>query len=147
MSFLSSEPFDYGSDVFTQQLRLLGESYNWVPYEDIHSASMDIFAEKYGRGRVVLAQFLAMVIDQNSTSKQAMAGWYLLYSSIRQKRDELIAHGCDLEGQYRILTETYAVIVERHKFAFYQIEHYFNSNVPSICNNYKSTTEECAPLP
>ena len=94
MSFLSNNPFEYGTHEFTNQLQLLANRGGWVPYENIHQASVDIFREKYGDGRLVLAQFLEMVLNPESSSEQAMAGWYLLYFSFKQKRAELIAQGC-----------------------------------------------------
>ena len=146
MSFLSNNPFEYGTHEFTNQLQLLANRGGWVPYENIHQASVDIFREKYGDGRLVLAQFLEMVLNPESSSEQAMAGWYLLYFSFKQKRAELIARGCDVEGQNQILRETYTHILDRHQFAFYQIEYFFNKIAVS-CNNYNSTTAESALLP
>ena len=146
MSFLCDDSVEYGTPEFTNQLQNLADRSGWVPYENIHQASVEIFTEKYGDGPLVLAQFLEMVVNPESSSEQVMAGWYLLYFSFKKKRADLFARGCDVEGQNQILRETYTQIRDRHEFAFYQIEYFFNKIAVS-CNNYNSTTAKSALLP
>ena len=116
----------YGSIEYTNKLQNFSEVNSITPIEDLFKFSIDYYKQKKGDGYVSIIDFIGLIVDNNASEKDIIAGWCLLINGMVGKTQNLYNSGVPYEVQQTIISKLYKKALNKSKFTWFQIKYYLN---------------------